>query len=837
MQPHAFAGRVTAPARSPGKVPARSVAAKRRWPAPKKAIAPAIAQPGTVVRPAEFCMALKNDKPQSTQSHPVTGNHSDSLSRDPESKVQRERYRVFIEDVADGFYETDLKGNFLYFNDALCRIFGYPRDRIRDRNFREFMDSDNAAAARKHFNRIYRTGKGITDIVWKIRRKDGRKRIIELSANLILDDTGKRSGFRGIVRDVTEQHRARQEALQSEQLAQCQYEASRKAEQRYRAFLNFLPEPVFVFNLDSTVSYLNPAFEKTFGWTLPELEGKRIPFVPESHREQTREGVQRLFREKVIHNFETKRLTKDGRLLDIVIDGALFYDGDGHPAGQVVTLRDVTEKRRIERINQALFRVARVLPHYRRLEELLAFITGEIRQLLEVESASVILLDEEKQEFFFFAITHDDTETGKKFQEIRFPVDKGVAGQVYRTGQPLIVHDTANDPYIFRRVDEEAGFHTRNMLDVPIQLQDRLIGVLCAVNKKYGSFDSDDVDLLGAMASTVALPIENTRINTELQRSYDEVQSLNRAKDQVIHRLSHELKTPLSVLSASLELLDKNRRDMAVSSLDRILQRSRRNLQRLLDMQYEIEDILRQRDYRSHALLSVLLDACTDELESLAEMEGCAGIAERIRVCVDDLFGPREATPETIRLDRFTADLLARLRPHFAHRRLQIDTHFEPTANILIPPDVLRKMVEGLIRNAVENTPDGSRIAIDVRPSADGPRLIIRDWGTGISAENQRLIFENYFTATDAMQYSTGKRYDFNAGGRGFDLLRMKIFSERYHFQIHLQSEPCDSVSDDEERCAGEVQQCPRSRTEKECRATGGTQVAVTFPPAETLQE
>ncbi len=55
----------------------------------------------------------------------------------------------------------------------------------------------------------------------------------------------------------------------------------------------------------------------------------------------------------------------------------------------------------------------------------------------------------------------------------------------------------------------------------------------------------------------VALPIENARINDELQRSYEEVKSYNRAKDRVIHHLSHELKTPVSVLAASLNLLNK----------------------------------------------------------------------------------------------------------------------------------------------------------------------------------------------------------------------------------------------------------------------------------------
>ena len=481
----------------------------------------------------------------------MQGGHADA----PE--VHRDRYRVFIEAVADGYYETDLRGHFTYFNDALCRIFGYDRHEIKGRNFREFMDQENAASAFKRFNHIYQSGDGITDIVWEIIRKDGRKRIIELSANLIVENDGGKGGFRGIARDVTEKNLAQRKALESEELAQCQYEASRRAEQRYRAFLNFLPDPVFVFNLDGSVSYLNPAFEKVFGWTLTQLKGKRIPFVPESHKAQTREGVARLLKEKVLHNFETRRLTRDGRLLDIVIDGALFYDEEGQPAGQVVTLRDITLEKRLERINQTLFRITKAIPHYRDLDGLLAFITRETQNLLDIESASVILLDEDRQEFYFFAVHHDDSETGKKFREIRFPADKGVAGHVYKTGRPLIVPDTSESPYYFKQVDEKAGFHTRSMLDVPIRIQNRMIGVLCAVNKKNGAFDANDVELLSTVAGTVALPIENARINQELKDSYEEVKSLNRAKDSVIHRLSHELKTPISVLSASLELLGK----------------------------------------------------------------------------------------------------------------------------------------------------------------------------------------------------------------------------------------------------------------------------------------
>ena len=109
-----------------------------------------------------------------------------------------------MEDVADGFYETDLKGNFRFFNNALCRIFGYTAEEIRGRNYSEFMDAENALYAFTIFNRLYESGEIPSEIIWNIIRKDGQERILEISASLIVDRSGKKTGFQGVARDVTQ---------------------------------------------------------------------------------------------------------------------------------------------------------------------------------------------------------------------------------------------------------------------------------------------------------------------------------------------------------------------------------------------------------------------------------------------------------------------------------------------------------------------------------------------------------------------------------------------------------------------------------------------------------
>jgi signal transduction histidine kinase len=71
------------------------------------------------------------------------------------------------------------------------------------------------------------------------------------------------------------------------------------------------------------------------------------------------------------------------------------------------------------------------------------------------------------------------------------------------------------------------------------------------------------------------------------------------------------------------------------------------------------------------------------------------------------------------------------------------------TPSVYLPPDVLQKVVDGLIKNAVENTPDEGKIEVNVRKKREGSELVVRDYGIGILEDAQRRIFEGFFTTRD----------------------------------------------------------------------------------------
>jgi len=588
-----------------------------------------------------------------------------------------------------------------------------------------------------------------------------------------------------------------------------------------------------VLTKDGFVSYLNPGFTRVFGWSLEELEGKIIPFIPKGLKREITEKIHELFKAKFLPRHETKRLTKDGRVLDVSIRASFYSLSAGDDYGVISIIRDITEEKRIGRINNAMHRISLALPQYPDLEDILYYIDNEIKSLLNTEGSIVILLDEEKNELFVLGAAYDNRATQKRIREIRFSLDQLVAGRVIKTGEPIIVNDTSKDFELHQERDRKLGYTTRNLLLVPLKSRNRTIGVLGAINKKEGDFDDKDVDLLSMIAGTVALSVENARVSHELKKAYNEVTSLNRAKDRAINHLSHELKTPVAVISGSFTILKRKLDDIPRETWESTMEMAQRNLERIKDIQYEVEDIMRRRRYRSYKLINLILDQCSDELETLVVEEGGGDNAVgHIRNRVRELFGQKDMVSEDILLDQFVIKRLHDISTLFSRRKVKVITRLDTSPPVHLPREVLEKIFDGLLKNAIENTPDEGKIEIEVKKKGKGAELLIRDYGVGIVEDSQNRIFEGFFSTQDAMDYSSKRPFDFNAGGKGIELLRIKIFSERYNFKIDMTSTRCRFIPKSSDICPGKISKCKFCKSVEDCFHSGGTSFFIYFPPA-----
>ena len=122
----------------------------------------------------------------------------------------------------------------------------------------------------------------------------------------------------------------------------------RQSEQRYRSFLESSPDPIVVYDMKGVATYVNPAFEQTFGFSRHELLGKQIDFVPQECWPETQAAIERMLSGKKITMFETKRLARNGQVLDVQISSTLFQDQTGKATGKIVTLRDISARKKAE---------------------------------------------------------------------------------------------------------------------------------------------------------------------------------------------------------------------------------------------------------------------------------------------------------------------------------------------------------------------------------------------------------------------------------------------------------------------------------------------------------
>ena len=163
------------------------------------------------------------------------------------------------------------------------------------------------------------------------------------------DETGRRKLQEYIFTLEDIQDRAEEALKMSKEQYKRLYENSRRNEEVYRSLIHSSADAIIIYDMEGLCQYVSPSFTEIFGWCSAELEGKRIPFVPESEMTTTMAIIKDLIKEgTVCHGYETKRLTKDGEVINVSLSASRYNDHEGNPSGMLVVIRDISERKRLE---------------------------------------------------------------------------------------------------------------------------------------------------------------------------------------------------------------------------------------------------------------------------------------------------------------------------------------------------------------------------------------------------------------------------------------------------------------------------------------------------------
>jgi diguanylate cyclase (GGDEF)-like protein/PAS domain S-box-containing protein len=254
----------------------------------------------------------------------------------------QEKYRTIAEDLNEGYFEIDLAGKFTFFNDAVCRIVDYSPDELMGMNNRAYTSPETARRMYQIFRDIYRTGTPARVTDYEIVLKDGSRRIVDLSAYLMRDSDGNPTGFFGLERDVTERIEAE--------------ETLRKSEERYRTILDTIEDGYYEVDLAGNLTFCNDSMCRIAGTSYEELLGmnNRRYVSPETAKEMYRVFTKTYRTGKPAELTDYEVIRPDGSRRIVVLSTTLMRDSGGAAIGFRGIVRDLTERRRVERLYQTV---------------------------------------------------------------------------------------------------------------------------------------------------------------------------------------------------------------------------------------------------------------------------------------------------------------------------------------------------------------------------------------------------------------------------------------------------------------------------------------------------
>jgi PAS domain S-box-containing protein len=240
-------------------------------------------------------------------------------------RESEERFRVMFEQAAVGLAHVGIDGRFRFVNQRLCDMFGYSREELLQMTFADITYAGDLQKSWANLNRLLTGERQDYTIEKRYVRKDGQIIWASLTATLVWTETGEPKHFLSVVQDITHRKEAEEAKL---------YLA---------AIVESSEDSIIGKTLDGIITSWNAAAERIYGWTADEAIGQSVTLlVPPGYEQESRLILAKIRQGEPISGYETKRVRKNGKLLDIALTISPIKDAAGHLIGASAIERDIT---------------------------------------------------------------------------------------------------------------------------------------------------------------------------------------------------------------------------------------------------------------------------------------------------------------------------------------------------------------------------------------------------------------------------------------------------------------------------------------------------------------
>jgi len=346
---------------------------------------------------------------------------------------------------------------------------------------------------------------------------------------------------------------------------------------------------------------------------------------------------------------------------------------------------------------------------------------SQVQHLFQAEHASLIQPDSQTGELYFVQAL---AKTRPVDIPVRLQPGEGIVGWALEHRQPVLVEDAQDDPRFSGRVDRHLGIETRSLMAVPLLMQEHDLGVIEVISNEPGTYTYRTLNTLQALASTLAVALDNARLYDELkallhEREQTQAQLIHSEKMAALGRLvasiAHEINNPLQAMQGCLTLVVE---EMAGD----------------------------QRQEKIERYLGILGD----------EIDRVSAIVRRVR----DFYRPARKELQPTDLHALLEDVLALSGKQLQHSNIAVEREWaDDLPSVWTNHDHLRQVFLNLLLNAIDAMPQGGKLCVrtaldQIQAYGDQPlqpavRVEFRDTGEGMSPETQARLFEPFFTTKE----------------------------------------------------------------------------------------